>query len=477
LLGGAAAAAGAALAGGIRRPAAALAPLAPPTSGRTVELSLVAAERQVALPAFSGRALPLWSFTDGATFPQVVRMRIGDTLVARLENRIAAGQEEMSVHWHGVRLPNNEDGVPYLTQPPVPQGGTHTYRFAPPDTGAFWFHTHCNTAESIGRGLLGILVVEGDETRPYDGDVVLCLKDWRIGEDGAFLPFETAEGASRAGTFGAVRTVNGAIEPEIALPAGGDVRLRLINVDPTRVPEIGVRGAEAAVVAVDGVGVPPFPLKSWRLGPAMRLDVVVRAPSPGGRAELVDYHAKAPVRLASFVGAGPMLARGAFDPAPLYATPLPVPDLAAAETIPFTFGATATGESIAAIAGEADAPILGPLCTTDQTFWAINKAAWPGRSHARLPPPLAVLKRGASYRFVLHNVTPHVHPVHMHGHTFRVLGSSSRSIVPHHADTVLLTPKERVEVAFVADNPGDWMMHCHILEHQETGMMGYFRVA
>ena len=79
--------------------------------------------------------------------------------------------------------------------------------------------------------------------------------------------------------------------------------------------------------------------------------------------------------------------------------------------------------------------------------------------------------------FELFNGTPHPHPIHLHGHTFRVLRSSKEEIVPHLADTVLIAPKERVEIAFIADNPGDWMMHCHIIEHQETGMMGYVTVA
>lgn len=455
----------------------ALAPLPVPAGGREVALTLAAAPRALTLPAFAGRALPLWSFEAASRFPLVVRMRIGDTLVAKVENGIPVGQEEMSVHWHGIRLPNAEDGVPHLTQKPIPFGESYEYRFTPPDTGTYWFHTHCNTVESLGRGLLGVLVVEGDETRPYDGDLVLCLKDWRIGDDG-FLDFSTVEGASRAGTFGPLRTVNGAVAPEIALPAGGDVRLRLINVDSTRIPQLGFDGAEAAVVAIDGIAVTPFPLKAWRLGPAMRLDVVVRAPADGGRARLVDYFAKEPVTLATLVGAGPALDRGDFDPAPLYAAPIPVPDLANAETLAFTFSATATGTSVASFAEAADgAPFLGPLCVASHSFWAINKAVWPGGSHASVPPPLALLRRGATYRFTLANVTPHVHPIHMHGHTFSVLSSTTREIVPHHADTVLLTPKERLEVAFVADNPGDWMLHCHIIEHQETGMMGYLRVA
>lgn len=443
---------------------------------RDVVVNLMPAPRATALPAFGGPALPLWSFAPGDVFPNVVRMRFGETLVATVENGIPEGQEELTVHWHGVRLPNAEDGVPYLTQKPIPFGARFTYRFTPPDPGTYWFHTHCNTAESIGRGLIGVLIVEGDETRPYDADQLLCLKDWRVGKDGAaggFLPFLTDSGASKAGTFGALRTVNGAVSPRLALPAGGDVRLRLINVDPTRVPEIGIEGAEAAIVAVDGAGIPPVPFKTWRLGPAMRLDLVVRMPATGGEVRVVDYFAADPVVLSTLVATGETLARGAFDPAPLVRPAIPEPDLAAAERMPFVFSATATGAAL----GAADGIPFGPLCASEKTFWAINRAPWPNRGHAVLPPPLAELKRGRSYVFELANVTPHVHPIHIHGHTWRVVKSSAGPVIPHFADTVLVAPKERVEVAFVADNPGDWMLHCHIIEHQETGMMGFLRVA
>jgi FtsP/CotA-like multicopper oxidase with cupredoxin domain len=455
---------------------ASLARVGAPTAGREVPLSLIAAERPVALPAFGARAMPLLTFFEGDAFPHVVRLGRGDTLVTTLENRLPPGLEEMSVHWHGLRIPNAEDGVPYLTQRPVPVGERYGYRFAPPDAGTFWFHTHCNTAETIGRGLLGVLVVEGDETEPYDADVLLCLKDWRIGDDGAFLPFLTDEGAARAGSFGTVRSANGDPAPRIPLPAGGDCRLRLLNVDPTRIPEIGVEGAEAAIVAIDGVAVPPVPLRSWRLGPAMRLDLVVRAPADGGEARLVDYHAPQPVTLATLAGTGETRRTTAFQPAPLLMADLAEPDLPNALPLTLTFSATATGLSVAEIADDTASPPLGPLCVTRRSFWAINKAPWPDGGHAVLPPPLATLERGRTYRLTLHNVTPHPHPIHIHGHFFRVLSSTRREVMPHWADTVLLTPKERLELALVADNPGDWMLHCHIIEHQETGMMGFVRV-
>jgi FtsP/CotA-like multicopper oxidase with cupredoxin domain len=224
--------------------------------------------------------------------------------------------------------------------------------------------------------------------------------------------------------------------------------------------------------------VTPFPLKAWFACPATRLDVAMRSPQPGGTATLFDYFAPEPVPLARFAAAGSPLRSQPFDPAPLKANPIPEPKLDTAERLTFSFSSTATGQSVSAseTANPADV-FLDDLCTASGTFWAINKHPWPTGAHSRLPPPIAALERGKSYVFELKNLTPQMHPIHIHGHTFKVLKSNKRELPVHHADTVLLQPKERVEVAFVADNPGDWMFHCHILEHQETGMMSYLRVA
>ncbi len=451
-----------------------LPPPAAPGSEESVALALVAAERPTALPCFGGATLPLWTLSDQA-WPPVVRLKLGQRLDASLRNDLPREGEHTSVHWHGIRLPNGQDGVPYLTQRPVWPGETYAYSFVPPDTGTFFFHPHCDTVEQLGRGMAGVLIVEGDEGEPYDADVPIILRDWRIDDTGGgFLPFFTPEGAGKAGTFGTVRSANGETNPEIFLPASGDCRLRLLNLDNTRVMEIGIEDAEAAIVAVDGIALPPEPLKSWRLGPAMRIDVVVRAPADGETVRLVDYFAADPVPLARLTGKGEAQRTAAFDPAPLRAGRIPEPDIDNAERMVLAFSATATDQAVAEAA--AQGLILGSLCSAVGSFWAINKQAWPAGDHSRIPPPLATLQRGRSYVFELQNLTPHQHPIHIHGHSFKFLRSNRHALPVHHADTVLLQPKERIEVALVADNPGDWMLHCHIIEHQESGMMGFVRV-
>jgi FtsP/CotA-like multicopper oxidase with cupredoxin domain len=453
-----------------------LGPTCSPEPGKTVQVLLSAAERPTALPCFGGRALPLWTFT-GEEWPPLIRLNLGDTLEATLENRLPRPDESTSVHWHGIRLPNSQDGVPFLVQLPVQPGETFRYEFTPPDPGTFFFHTHCNSTEQLGRGLEGILIIDGDTTEPYDADQVLLLRDWQVDLDaGRFNSFYTLRGAARAGTYAPLHSANGMVNPEIPLPANGDCRLRLINTDTTRIMLIGVEGADAAIVAVDGMAVQPFTLATWSLGPAMRVDIVLRAPPEGGTARLMDQSPTGRVELAHFIGQGAGRPAREFDPAPLRASRVAEPDIRHAQRLAFEFQSSLTGKFVA---NAADGPggTLGSLCLSQKVFWTINGRPWPDRDHARLPAPLAVLKRGLSYIFVLKNASDFAHPIHIHGHTFRLLRSSKQRLPQCHTDTLLLLPNEQAEVAFVADNPGDWMFHCHIIEHQESGMMGYFRVA
>lgn len=451
-------------------------PAAPPRAGApaTHEVTLEAKARNVPLLGADGPTSTLWTF-GGELFP-ILRARRGDRLRATLKNGLA---EHTSIHWHGVRVPNAMDGVQYVTQQPVEPGQSFVYDFPLPDTGTFFFHPHCNETGQVGRGLVGVLIVEGDESRPFDDELVLVAKDWRLDGDGGFLPFTTDSGAARAGTFGTLRTVNGERRFTRKVPASADIRLRLLNLDSTRMMDVGVEGAEARVIAVDGNPLPALPLDSWRLGAAARVDLVLRTPKAGAKVLVRDYFPAEIFDLAEFEAEGPDRQAGAFDPAPLYPARLPEADLAAAERQTYVF--SAASDSIAGFADTLDpddpfsAVILDELCTAERTFWAINKQSWPNDGHRKLPPPLARLEAGRSYRFMLQNATPHPHPIHLHGHTFKVLSSSRRSLPVHHADTVLVLPKERIEIAFVA-TPGRWMFHCHILEHLETGMMGYFAI-
>ena len=471
-------AAGFAASRSIRPVEAALPPPATPQGGRVVDVELTAAERPFALQAFGGRSLPLWTFSAASPTP-VLRLRLGDRLRVRLTNALPRKGEHVSIHWHGIRLPMAQDGVPYLSQMPVEPGQSFAYDFVPPDTGTFFFHTHCNTAEQLGRGLSGILIVDGDESHPFDAERILVMRDWRIdAARGTFLPFFTDQGASGSGSFGPLRTVNGAISPTIAVPADAMIRVRLLNIDATRIAEIGLRQGSGTVIAVDGIAVEPFQLTDWRLGPAMRLDLALRSGAPGSTIELIDNFAEVPQVLARFTAGGAAAGSPVGTEPTLRAGRMPMPDLAKAERLRFELAATATGARLASPGNDDfSRVVMDSLCLAQQSFWAMNKQSWPGGDHAPLPPPLAVLRQGQSYVIEVKNVSQVRHPIHLHGHSFRVLGSNRRSLPMQWADTVLVAPRERVTIAFQADNPGNWMFHCHLIEHQEAGMMGYLRIA
>jgi len=438
-------------------------------------VDLTPAERPLPLGENSAPT-PAWLYAE-KPFP-LLRVRAGETVNATLVNGL---KEHTSIHWHGVRVPNAMDGVPYVTQMPVLSGEEFDYRFAPPNPGTYFFHPHCNTAEQLGRGLAGVLVVEDSEDPSFDDDIVLVLKDWRVAADGSLLPFLTLDGASHAGTYGTLRTVNGVVAPAIAVPAGADVRLRLVNVDSTRVAEIGIEGADAAVIAIDGQAVEPFALESWRLGPAMRLDLVLRTPQTGGQIRLVDFFAAEPVTLATLSSEGAARRSTAFAPPALKPADLPEPDVAGAQEHQLKLSESAVATDYSGLApivlpDGTRIDLLDSLCSNTRTLWAIDGKTWPQNGHEHLPPPLMMFRRGETAHIEFLNTTRYMHPMHLHGHSFKVLFTSRLKRPVHWADTVLVMPDERVRIAFVADNPGNWMIHCHIIEHQDTGMMSWFRV-
>ncbi|MGE0118181.1 MAG: multicopper oxidase family protein [Dongiaceae bacterium] len=430
--------------------------------GRTArDYTLVAQDRPVSL--LPGTTTPALAYGDGFPNP-VLRVRQDERLRVRLVNRLDA---PTTIHWHGLRLPNAMDGVPNLTQAPVAPGAEFIYEFAPPDAGTFWYHPHYDSLTQLNRGLAGALIVEEREPTPFDADLLLLAKDWNLDEAGQFNPLTTTRAAARAGTFGGIHTINGALAPTYDLPAGGLCRLRLLNVDVTRIFKVILEGAaaEAMIIALDGHPLAtPLPLRLLSLGPGMRADLALRAPAaPGAEIRLVNTSASAPwtmVTLRTVLPTQPLIGADVRLPP----NPIPEPDLADAETLTFAFAAGAGTGSV--ICGSA---VPQPM------LWSINKQAW--SEVPALMPPLAGLRRGRSYILELQNATPHPHPIHLHGFAFKVLRSNEREIAPYFADTALLSPKERMTVAFVADNPGDWMLHCHIIEHQATGMTGYLHVA
>ncbi|WP_018699392.1 multicopper oxidase family protein [Amorphus coralli] len=396
--------------------------------------------------------------------PPVIRVRRDEAFAARLVNRLA---EPTTIHWHGLRIPNAMDGVPFLTQPYIYQGETFDYAFRAPDAGTFWYHPHCNTLTQIGRGMTGLFIVENPDDPAFDHEMALNLRDWRLDEKGRFIAQFKARDAARTGTFGTVRTANWQVAPRQEAPAGGLMRLRIAITDVTRIYRFVLEGASALVIALDGNPVAaPFPLDRLELGPGQRVDLAVVMPAEEGAVvRLSNTRTTHPYEIASFRSTGSSLGRSLGDVTPLPANPVAEPDLAAASVIPLELSATAEA-----------APAGGSICgSLGYNFWAINKVPWSGDT-PEPHTPIDELKLGRSYVLELANRTPHAHPIHLHGMSFRAIESTNGPVLPHFTDTYLIRPDERVRLALVADNPGDWVFHCHVIEHQKTGMTGFFRV-
>jgi FtsP/CotA-like multicopper oxidase with cupredoxin domain len=434
----------------------------------------LAADHALTLASLDHAILPgkmtrnMMSFaSDGP--PPVLRFKQGRKTTIDVRNAL---DEASVVHWHGLRIANGMDGVPYLTQHPIEAGQSFRYEFTPPDAGTFWYHPHCNTLEQMARGLTGVMIVEEDEDPGFDRDLPLNIRDFRLGGDGQFIKFFKARNAARGGTYGTVPTVNWSVAPEYDLPAGSLVRLRLAVTDVTRVGtyEVSggeVSGGEAQVIALDSNPLPgPMAAKDIILAPGQRADIALRVPDRED--EVVRLLLKRPNgdrELCTFRPTGQSAGRDLRELKPLPPNPVPEPDLANAEMLEFVFGWSPEG----------DAPQASICGTLGYTFWSINRTAWPGDLPGPFDP-LATLKRGKSYILRLRNESPNDHPIHLHGVSFKLLRSNKRKLPPLVTDTALLLEEETMDVALVADNPGDWAFHCHVIEHQKTGLAGFLRI-
>jgi FtsP/CotA-like multicopper oxidase with cupredoxin domain len=417
----------------------------------------------------------VWSYNGTVPGPEI-RLRQGEHVQITVENRLA---EETTVHWHGLRVPNAMDGVPHLTQHPIAPGKTFVYTFEVPDAGTYWYHPHQRSFEQVGRGLYSPLIVEEREPVHVDRDVTWVLADWRLLPDAQISDdFGGFMDASHNGRVGNTVTVNGSIPDTFAVRAGERVRLRLINAANARIFGLEFQGHRPTVIALDGQPVEPHEPDDGRvvLGPAMRADLILdMAGSPGDRFMITDtFYRDLEYRLLdlAYSDAPPLREHPLDAPMRLAANTMPEPDLRAAERHEVTLdGGMMGGMMMAMLDGRrTDTRAL----MQHGLAWAINGVVASGH----VMEPFLTLQRGRSCVLAMHNHTAWHHPMHLHGHAFRVIARDGRPTrYQEWRDTVLMAPHESVEIAFVADNPGDWMFHCHILEHQAAGMMGVIRMA
>lgn len=425
-------------------------------------------------------ATPVWSYatTGAGQIPgPEIRVTAGERVRYRLQNELP---QATAVHWHGIRIENAMDGAAPLTQAPVPPGDSFDYDFEAPDPGTYWYHSHNRSTEQVARGLAGPLIVEDRE--PWLGlpgaatrEMTLVLDDWLLDENAAIVEgrWDNLHAAAHGGRLGNTVTVNGIAYPDLQIQPGSRVRLRLINTATARIMRLALPDLAAHVIALDGHPVTPRPAETILLGPAQRADIVIDAPGDTdtrlpllldpGRGDLVE--------IATFVAVGEARspAQTPVRPLPSWNT-LPAPDLSDPQ------GETLLMEG-GAMRGMQAARYRGKVM--DFRELASNGMAWAFNGVANgMEAPMFSAAVGRTVRLELTNRTAFPHGIHLHGHHFEILAQSGSMNMPGDVrDTVLIGPDETVEIAFVADNPGAWMIHCHMLSHQKSGMMAWFEVA
>ena len=371
---------------------------------------------------------------DGRSPGPVLRVRQGDTVVVRLVNRLAEGT---AIHWHGIRLAGSQDGVPGVTQDLVRPGRRFTYRFTVPDAGTFWYHAHQNASRQVPKGLYGMLIVLPRAGAAPGLDLPVALHTYTRGGGGP-----SGGPIAVNGRLGVLRR---------AVAPGTPVRLRVLNSDNG--PRlIGLAGVAFRVAALDGNDL---------AGPGELTDTQVPL-AASGRVDLTFTMPGGPVALTvASVPDGP----GAVSTPPRARVVLGdrVPALPALATLDLmTYGTPAADP----LTGPADATypmVIAPA--TGAMAYTINGATHPD-------VPTILVAPGQLIRIVIVNDDETVHPIHLHGHTFTVVAQDGVPPAgsPLHLDTLQVPPGHSAVIAFRADNPGLWMLHCHNLAHAAAGL-------
>ena len=393
-----------------------------------VEFDLVARQEEVTLA--SGRKVDGYTI-NGSTPGPLLEVREGQLLEVRLRNESV--EDGITLHWHGVDVPNAEDGVAGVTQDAVHIGEDHTYRWVADTAGTYWYHSHQVSHEQVVGGLLGPLVVHP-----------------RSGEDP-----RTADVVAVAHTYPGGRTLNG-LEGEVPVEAapGSPVRVRLVNTDNG--PVRAWTGSPYTVVAVDArdVNKPTEVQDRWLTVTAGgRVDLLLDVPEDG-RAARVHLGSSTSLVI------GP---KGSSAPA------VPEPEdeldlLAYGSPADLGFDPADADRRFDYSIGRRPGFVQG----RPGLWWTVNGHMWPN-------VPMFMVAEGDVVRMEIDNHSGDVHPMHLHGHHAVVLSRNGEPATgsPLWFDSLNVQDGERYEVAFVADNPGVWMDHCHNLEHAADGLIAH----
>ncbi|MGP4047996.1 multicopper oxidase family protein [Streptomyces sp. 2A115] len=485
------------------------------STGRQQKLTLTAAPAKIDL---GGGVMPrTWAF-DGRTPGKEVRLSVGDTLVAELSNQLP-NRTTTSIHWHGIALRSDMDGVPPITQTAVRAGSTFSYRFIADAPGTYFFHPHVGL--QLDRGLYAPLIVEDPkETLAYDDEWVVLLDDWVDGVTGTpdevfaevrqgmggMGGMDMGDGGSPSSSSSAGSSdmeghdmggmgMDGSGSPSSAAPSGGmsmkfmlmgaesdllggdagdvkypyhlingrvpadpdvysgkpgkKVRLRIINAGSDTAYRVALGDHKLTITHTDGFPVRHQDVDALLVGMGERYDVLVTLGDGVfplvALAEGKDANGLALVRTGS--GGKPS---ATVRPKELDGVIMTASQLRAADDVRLKSAKTDVTHRIELTGG------------MDKYDWAINGKPFDMGSPEANP---ILVEEGQRVRLDFVNDTDMWHPMHLHGHTYQLGGSGPRK------DTAIVLPKKKLSVFFDADNPGQWMLHCHNAYHGEAGMM------
>ncbi|MDI9952475.1 MULTISPECIES: multicopper oxidase family protein [unclassified Rhodococcus (in: high G+C Gram-positive bacteria)] len=428
--------------------------------GRPVAYELSATQSDVDL---AGKRTAAWLYNTQLPGP-ILRANVGDRVQVRFRNQLP---DSTTVHWHGLAIRNDMDGVPDVTQAPIPADTEFVYDFIPPDPGTYWYHTHGDLQR--GRGLYGALIID-DPGAPanYDAEFVVVLSDWLTDRTPSQV-FDELRGGRMTSMPEMTSRVLGGDSGDVRYPVyllngkppgdpavftarpGQRARIRLINAGDDTAFRVALGGHRLTVTDTDGFPVEPVDTDSVLIGMGERYDAVVTLQDGVfplvAVAEGKGAQAFAVVRTGGGAAPDPAVA-----PRELGAPPLTVADLRATDAVRL--------------------PVVDPGVTLEaslggdmkQYVWTVNGKAYPAHT------PLTV-HRDQRVRLVYTNPTMMFHPMHLHGHTFAVArsdGSGPRK------DTVIVLPGQTVAADVDTTNPGQWITHCHNDYHLAAGMATIF---
>lgn len=459
---------------------------------------------------FTGEDISAMSINDSIPGP-TLRFREGDMATIRVHNDMDVPS---SIHWHGVLLPHRQDGVPYVSNSPIEPGKTFEFKFPIKQTGTYWYHSHTGLQEQ--RGVYGAIVItpKDGERIKSDKDEVVVLSDWtnenpddvlgtlKTGNDFYSLKKGTAQSLYGAAHKKALKDVfkrslmrmppmdisdvaydrflaNGQPEVSISALPGEKLRLRFINAATSTYFYLQYAGGPMQVVSADGIEVQPVKLNRFLLAVAETYDLIITVPK-GGAYELRATAQDGSSHTAIFIGNGKRVFAPDVPKPNLFKMRMPMngnkmSDSGKAHDMAGMKGMNMLRErplspyaklrSLNPSSLPPENPVREVVINLtgdmERYIWSINNEIISEDNVIRI-------RHGENVRFILVNKTMMHHPMHLHGHFFRVINKQNDYSPLKH--TVDVPPLSTQIIEFEGNEYNDWFFHCHILYHAKAGM-------